>query len=130
MDVIVAARYAPLILPQPLNSLPASGYLKKMPKFTREGDITAEEHLAAFYSYADNYVIVDEDVWMSIFVHSLDGDARKWFRALTPGSIDGIEALDDIFLRQLGDKNDFMYYITKFGSLKRKEGDSVSDFSK
>jgi hypothetical protein len=95
-----------------------------------EGDITAEEHLATFYSYVDNYVIVDEDVWMRIFVHSLDGEARKWFRALTPGSIDGIEALDDVFLRQWGDKKDFMYYITEFGSLKRKEGESVSDFSK
>jgi hypothetical protein len=67
---------------------------------------------------------------MRIFVHSLDGEARKWFRALTPGSIDGIEALDDVFLRQWGDKKDFMYYITEFGSLKRKEGESVSDFSK
>jgi hypothetical protein len=33
-------------------------------------------------------------------------------------------------LRQWGDKKDFMYYITEFGSLKRKEGESVSDFSK
>jgi hypothetical protein len=130
MDTILAARYAPLILNQPLNALPAGGYLKQLPKFTGEGDITAEEHLVAFYSYANNYVIVDEDVWMSIFVHSLDGEAKKWFRALTPGSIDGIEALDDVFLREWGDKKDFMYYITKFGSLKRKGGEFVSDFSK
>jgi len=99
MDTILAARYAPLILNQPLNALPAGGYLKQLPKFTGEGDITAEEHLVAFYSYANNYVIVYEDVWMRIFVHSLDGEDRKWFRALTPGSIDGIEALDDVFLR-------------------------------
>jgi hypothetical protein len=130
MDAIVAARYAPLVLPHPLNALPAGGYLKQLPKFTGEGDITAEEHLAAFYSYADNYVIVNEDVWMRIFVHSLDGEARKWFRALAPGSIDGIEALDDAFLRHWGDKKDFLYYITEFGSLKKEEGESVSDFSK
>jgi hypothetical protein len=30
----------------------------------------------------------------------------------------------------LGDKKDFMYYMTKFGSLKRKEREFVSDFSK
>jgi hypothetical protein len=70
------------------------------------------------------------DVWMRIFVHILEGEARKWFRALPPRSIDGIEALDNTFLRQWGDKNDFMYYMTEFGSLKRKEGESVSDFSK
>jgi hypothetical protein len=48
MDVVVAARYAPLVLPQPLNSLPVGGYLKKLPKFIGEGDIIIEDHLEAF----------------------------------------------------------------------------------
>jgi hypothetical protein len=100
MDVIVVSRYDPLILPQLLNTLSIGGYLKHLPKFKREADITAEEHLASFYSYDDNYIIVNEDVWMRIFVHSLHGESRKWFRALTLRSVDGIEALDDIFLRQ------------------------------
>jgi hypothetical protein len=130
MDAIVAARYAPLILPHPMNPLPAGDYLKYMPKFTGEGDITAEEHLAAFYSYADNLNIENEDVWMRVFVQSLDGEVRKWFRGLAPGSIAGIEALDSAFLRQWGDRKDFMYYMTEFGSLKKMEGESVSDFSK
>jgi ribonuclease HI len=130
MDAIVVARYSPLVLPQPINPLPTGDYLKYMPKFTGEEDITAEEHLVAFYSYADNLNIENEDVWMRVFVQSLDGEVRKWFRGLTPGSIVGIEALDNAFLRQWGDKKDFMYYMTEFGSLKRKEGESVSDFSK
>jgi hypothetical protein len=119
MDAIVAARYAPLVLPHPMNPLPAGDYLKYMPKFTGEGDITAEEHLAAFYSYADNLNIENEDVWMRVFIQSLDGEVRKWFRGLAPGSIAGIEALDSAFLRQWGDRKDFMYYMTEFGSLKR-----------
>jgi ribonuclease HI len=130
MDAIVAARYAPLVLPHPMNPLPAGDYLKYMPKFTGEGDLTAEEHLAAFYSYADNLNIENEDVWMRVFVQSLDGEVRKWFRGLAPGSIAGIEALDSAFLRQWGDRKDFMYYMTEFGSLKKMEGESVSDFSK
>jgi hypothetical protein len=67
---------------------------------------------------------------MRVFVQSLDVEVRKWFRGLTLGYIVGIEALDDVFLRQWGDTKDFMYYITKFGSLKRKEGESFSYFSK
>jgi hypothetical protein len=130
MEAIIATRYAPLVLPQPLNALPVDGYLKKLPKFTGEGDITTEEHLEAFYSFIDDNVIMHADVWMRIFVHSLQGEARKWFKALPPGSINGIEALDSAFLRQWGDKKDFMYYMTNFGSLKRKEGEFVSDFSK
>jgi hypothetical protein len=33
-------------------------------------------------------------------------------------------------LRKWGDKKYFMYYITEFGSMKRKEGESVSNVSK
>ena len=99
MEAIIAARYAPLVLPQPLNFIPMDGYLKKLPKFMGEGDITIEAHLEAFYSFTDNHVIENEYVWMRIFVHSLDGEARKWFRALPLGSIGRIESIDEAFLK-------------------------------
>jgi hypothetical protein len=130
MDVIVVARHAPLILPQPMNALSSGYYLKYMPNFIGEEDVTTEECLSSFYSYENNLNIENEDVWMRVFVQSLDGEARKRFRGLTPGSIVGIEALDDSFLRHWGDKKYFLYYIIKFGPLKRKEGEFVSDFSK
>ena len=60
----------------------------------------------------------------------MDGEARKWFRDLPTGSIAGIEALDEAFLKQWGDRKDYLYYITEFGSLKRKEGESLIDFIK
>ena len=77
MDSIVASRYEPLVLPQPMNALPARDYLKYIPKFTGEEDIIVEEHLVVFYSYADNLNIENEDVWMRFFVQSLDGEVRK-----------------------------------------------------
>ena len=43
-----------------------------MPKFTGEGDFTTEEHLEAFYSYAEN-INIEQDVWTRVFVQSLDG---------------------------------------------------------
>jgi hypothetical protein len=42
MDIIVVARYAPLGIPQPMNSLPVGDYPKYMPKFTGEEYITEE----------------------------------------------------------------------------------------
>jgi len=57
-------------------------YKKYMPKFTGTEGVTAEEHLKAFYSYADNLDISENDVWMRVFVQSLDGEARTWFREL------------------------------------------------
>ena len=73
MDAIVATRYAPLVLPHPVNALPPGDYLKCMPKFTGEEDITYEEHLVAFYGSADNQNIENEDVWMRVFVQILFG---------------------------------------------------------
>jgi len=54
MDAIVATGYSPLVLPQPVNALPPGYYLKYIPKFTGEEDVTTKEHIATFYNYADN----------------------------------------------------------------------------
>lgn len=67
---------------------------------------------------------------MKVFVQSLDGEARKWFKELTPRSIADIEALDDAFLKHWGDKKDLLYYHTDFGNLKRENGELLSDFNK
>jgi len=47
-----------------------------------------------------------------------------------PIQIDNIDALDDTFLRHWGDKKYYLYYITEFGDLKTKQGESISDFTK
>ena len=78
-----------------------------------EGDGLIEEgHLATFYNYVDNQNIEHEDVWTRLFVQSLDGEARKWFGNVPVGSIAGIEALDEAFLKQWGDQKYYLYYIT------------------
>ena len=99
IERIVAIRYGPLVLPVPLNAMPAGDYQEYMHKFTGTEGVTVEEHLESFYSYVDNLDINEEDVWMRFFVQSLDGEARKWFRQLPPRSIADIEALDDVFLK-------------------------------
>ena len=46
------------------------------------------------------------------------------------GSVAGIEALDDIFLKNWGERRDHLYYIIEFSNLKRENGESVSNFTK
>ena len=99
MDWIVAARYGPLVMPQPLHALPGGDYQKYLPRFNGEGDTTAEEHWNAFFNYADNQNIESKDVWMRMFVQSLDGEVRKWFWELLAGSIDDIEVLEEVFMK-------------------------------
>jgi hypothetical protein len=121
MDIIFAAIYAPLILPQVLYAFPPNDYMKYFPRFNGEGEVTAEEHLNSFYSFADNFNVDHAYVWMRLVLQSLDGESRKWFIILPPNSIDDIDALDDTFLRHWGDKKYYLYYITQFGALKRKQ---------
>jgi hypothetical protein len=130
MDAIIVARYAPLVLPVGLHAFPTTDYMKYLPRYNGEGEVTVEEHLVDFYTFADNFNIDYADVWMRLFVQSLDGEVRKWFRGLPPASIADIEALDETFIKQWGDRRDYLYYITEFGALKRKSGESISDFTK
>ena len=130
MERILVERYAPLNLPNPLSAMPTRDYLKYMPKFIGDRDFTAEEHLEAFYNYAENINIEQEDAWTRNFVQSLDGQARKRFKELPGGSVAGIEALDDIFLKHWGERRDHLYYITKFSNLRRENGEFVSNFTK
>jgi ribonuclease HI len=130
MEQILANRYAPLVLPNPLSAMPTGDYQKYMPKFTGAGEYTAEEHIEAFYAYAENINISEEDVWTRVFVQSLDGQARKWFKELPANSITGIEQLDEAFLKYWGERRDLLYYMSEFGNLKRGDEESVSDFIK
>jgi hypothetical protein len=130
MDEIVATRYAPLVLPKVMYAFPPNDYMRYMPIFNGYGLVTAEEHLSLFYSFVDNFNVEHANVWMRLFVQSLNGEARNWFRSLPPNSIDDIVALDDAFLKQWATNNDFLYYITEFGALRRKQGESIPDFTK
>jgi hypothetical protein len=130
MEQILANRYAPLVFPNPLSALPTGDYQKYMPKFTRVGDYTAEEHIEAFYAYDENINISEEDVWTRVFFQRLDGQAWKWFKELSANSVTGIEQLDEVFLKHWGERRDLLYYIVEFGNLRREYGESVSDFIK
>jgi hypothetical protein len=48
----VATKYAPLVLPVPLHDLPEN-YMKSLPKFTGEGDLTTQEHTNFFDQFAN-----------------------------------------------------------------------------
>jgi hypothetical protein len=74
--------------------------MKYFPICNGEGDVTVEEHLVAFYNFADNFNIDYADVWMRLFVQTLDGEVRKWFWGLPPTSIVDIDALDEAFINQ------------------------------
>jgi hypothetical protein len=81
----VAARYAPLVLPVPLHDLPKN-YMKILPKFTGEGDLTAQEHIDFFDQFFDILRIEHKDIYSRLLVQTFEGQVRTWFRDLAAGS--------------------------------------------
>jgi hypothetical protein len=82
----VATRYALLLLPSALHDLPEN-YMKSLPKFTGEGDLTAQEHINFFDQFADILGIEHEDVYSRLLVQTFEGQVRTWFRPLPAGSL-------------------------------------------
>jgi len=74
----VAARYAPLVLLVPLHGLP-DNYMKILPKFIGEGDLTAQEHINVFDQFADILEIEHEDVYSRLLVQTFERQVRTWF---------------------------------------------------
>jgi hypothetical protein len=68
----VAARYAPLVLPILLHNLPEN-YMKNLPKFTGEGDLTAAEHINFFDQFVDILGLEHKDIYSRLFVQTFKG---------------------------------------------------------
>jgi hypothetical protein len=56
--------------------------------------------------------------------------SKKWFRELPMASIDSWQALESAFMKQWGGKRDSLYYLTEFGSLKKRANEPVVDFNR
>jgi hypothetical protein len=102
--------------------------MKNFPKFTWEGDLTATKHINFFDQFANILGLEHEDVYSHLFVQNFEGQVRAWFWSLPPGSILSYDALEDSFLRQWGERKDHLYYLTEFGSLKKKNLETAMEF--
>ena len=78
--------------------------------------------------YFENYEIDDEDVRMKIFVQSLTGDVRNWFRSLAANSIVNPDALYLSFLNRWEKKKDPLHILTEYDNLKRGPQETIKDY--
>ena len=108
-------RYAPLQLPQPFNQMPQD-YLKILPHFSGEDEQTTENHIVVFCNFAESLNVEHLDVVLRLFVQSLDGEARKWFKGLPNNTNPSWEEMERLFIQKWGEKGDHGYSLTKFNS--------------
>jgi len=124
----MAARFAPLALPQNLHDMPAD-YQSKIPMFDgTPQSATAQQHIDKMMTFFDLYEIDEEDVTMRLFAQTFDGEVRKWFRGLTARSIANLEVLQTQFLDRWEIRKDPLQINAEYNNLKRNPGELVQDY--
>jgi len=78
--------------------------------------------------YFESYEIDDEAVRMKIFVQSLTGDVRSWFRSLPANSIADPEALYQTFTNRWEKKRDPLHILAEYDTIKRGLQETVLDY--
>lgn len=101
-----------------------------MPRFIGEDDISAQKHIDSFYPFAKNLSVENLDVILRLFVQSLDGEAKKWFKTLPNDSINTWEEMENAFIKKWGNKKDYGYILREFNAMKKKHNEYVSKFIK
>ena len=78
--------------------------------------------------YFENYEIDDDSVRMRIFVQSLIGDVRAWFRSLAANYITTPDELYQTFLNRWENKKDPLHILSEYNTIKRGPQETVLDY--
>jgi hypothetical protein len=101
MKAILAKRFAPL------NISTIDGYPHPVPQFYEWKDLlpifyegeddNPFEHVHEFHALMQQLDIHYEDILMKMFMYSLEGDARQWYKTLPASSISSLKDFHDVF---------------------------------
>jgi hypothetical protein len=70
----------------------------------------------------------EEDVKMCFFSQSLNGEVRKWFKALPTASLNEITAFHQYFLNRWEFKKNPLQILYEYDSIKINQGESIHDY--
>jgi hypothetical protein len=97
------SRFTPLVLPSQLLDLPQN-YIKRIKLYDIEGNVSTQKHLDWFNDFVDLEEVDYADVKMRLFMQSLLGEVRNWFKSLPKTSIQDFVAFETSFITRWGDK--------------------------
>ena len=89
-----------------LNDMPKN-YLKLLPRFSGDKKGPVEENISGFHDFTNNFMVEDDDVFMRLFVQTVEGDVKKWFLTLPTNSLHLWDDLEITFNAQWVEKKYF-----------------------
>jgi hypothetical protein len=78
--------------------------------------------------FFDLQEVDEEDVKMRLFAQSLNGQVRKWFKALPVVSLNEITSFHQSFLNRWEVNKNPLHILSEYESIKRSPGESVQDY--
>ena len=101
--------------------------------FTSTDGITSTMHLRSF-SRCVNAFISDhahqrDDVYMKLFVLSLDGRAGDWYNNLPYNSFDILVSFNTSFTSKFGEKKEPRHQLASLTNIKKKENETMDEFN-
>jgi hypothetical protein len=123
----MATRYDPLVLVAPLHNMPQD-YQTRIPQFDGIGSMTTQQHVDKMNDFFDLQEVDEEDVKMRLFAQSLNGEVRKWIKALPVASLNDITSFHQYFLNRWEVKKNPLQILSEYESIKRNQGESVQDY--
>jgi hypothetical protein len=111
------------------HDLLAHKWHKHIPFFARRLGESVEDHLAKFLQVMGNFDVEHEDVVMRMFVSTLKGEARAWYKFLPDASIDGWGSFQEKFIERWTNTQDISFLCTVFSIIKKHESETVFQFN-
>jgi hypothetical protein len=114
----------------PLNFAAIQGYphqipekaIDKLPAFQGDNATSAKSHISKFEMCLTKFCRghTEEDVKMTLFVYSLEGDALDWFTDFPADTFKTLEEILDEFRKRWGDQKEHRFQLGALTTIKKK----------
>jgi ribonuclease HI len=105
--------------------------IDKLPTFQGNNAISAKSHIISFQRCVDVYCRGhdEEDVKMTLFAYSLEGDAAEWFTDFPAAKFSTLDEILDEFRKRWGDHKEHRFQLAALHTIQKKENETMVEFN-
>jgi hypothetical protein len=106
--------------------------VEKLPCFSGNNVVSANSHILNFelcvFKWCQGHN--EEDVKMTLFVYSLEGDVAEWFSEQDPNKFSTLAEIVKTFKERWGDQKENRFLLAALISSQKKENETMDGFNK